>query len=681
MIQELISTSAPRCLNGNAGFGIVAQTEGMAPNVSLAVNALSGYTHVAPAGSTKNPVVYLHAVRRTGGMLRHIVSRIADCGNDYSGRTNRIAHHWIIEEEDVRNLPGGPAVLSAQNIFRQDWNEKPTTIPPQRISVPAVQPKKCVVWEQLTSDAGRGGQVAEHAEKGNPISIIFSSEHKGDLLRDLIGESLALLPRHVRWNITFSTYFLKSQETNQESIQIKCFLAGSEESRFARQSPNTLVIDLRQRADRVPQGKYVDMARGAVKPAAMAPLESHESVSAAVPIAVPVQSETYGLDDANSKVRRGSFRGIYYGRSGKISQSTRSSPDWRQIALLLLLLVVCAMIIGFAVIRITADRTETAKNAEDLQEKQPVADIQPTNNTTQEKPEAVPEPKTTNGTQTTVSSKSEAAAEKEEPAETPADNANAAQTQSSEVENNDRNPPASPTPISPEKWDELKKELPPLWKGLALSVKPNAEESLLLKTKILYECRDNVTLKLDSFVNLQEPVGGQQKLIVVEEKAHEITFRFKYADVKSANITGGEKPGEEIAKISLTEEGLQFQWTGTPPNDLNSKLFINRILLSQLQILIDQKPIAEIALWEPYNPDLLSSNPGVLYDNDSKFYEELFFQFEQNEKTETKYEILFYRTNNPLQKIDERFYLLHPDGSGKKLLLMEKPAVKNYNKL
>ena len=181
MIQELISTSAPRCLSGNAGYGIVAQTTGMAPNVSRAVDALSGYTHIAAPGSGKNPVIYLHAVRQTGGMLRHIVSRIDDCGNDYTGRSNRIAHHWIIEEGDVHKLKGGPAaVLTTPGIFEDKWDKKPELLPsrPQKLS-PAEKdvPKKiCKKWEELTGDAGWGGVVAECAEKGNPVSIIFSPQ-------------------------------------------------------------------------------------------------------------------------------------------------------------------------------------------------------------------------------------------------------------------------------------------------------------------------------------------------------------------------------------------------------------------------------------------------------------------------------------------------------------------------
>jgi len=277
-------------LNGNAGFGIVAQTSGTAQNVSLAVDVLSGYTHVAPPGNPSNPVIYLHAVRRTGGVQRHIISRVADCGNDYSGRSNRIAHHWVIEEGDVRTLPGGPGVLVAQNIFRSNWNEKPAELPQKQITAPDVSPKKCTAWERLVGDAGWGGIVAERAEKGDPINIVFPPGYSGDNLRALIGEALALLPPPMRWRVTFSTYFISSQEASGDKVQIKCFLAGTE----AVPMPNTLLIDLRQRLPAVSDGKYVALARGMVETPQKVPQQ--QQPKAAIPV---VPTEPYELQETS----------------------------------------------------------------------------------------------------------------------------------------------------------------------------------------------------------------------------------------------------------------------------------------------------------------------------------------------------------------------------------------------
>ena len=269
MIQEQISTSSPRCLNGNAGFGVVAQTSGMAPHLARDAGALSGYSHLFSAGDAKNPVAFLHAIRRTGGVDRHILSRVADCGNDYTGRSNRIGHHWIVEEDDIRSLPGGPAAITSQhNLFCTAWKEKSLELPRgKQLPNPQVNAGICRTWQQRLGDAGWGGVVAERIEKGDPISIIF--EPGMDVL-PLLAEVFTLLPPSVRWRTTFSTYYMKSQEPpNSPKIQIKCIVAGSDEMAFARLIPDTLLIDLRRLPKDQPSGKYVEFARTGVytKPA------------------------------------------------------------------------------------------------------------------------------------------------------------------------------------------------------------------------------------------------------------------------------------------------------------------------------------------------------------------------------------------------------------------------------
>ncbi|GHT21782.1 hypothetical protein FACS189419_03220 [Planctomycetales bacterium] len=261
MYQELISTSLPKNLSGNLGFGIVAQTAGMAPNVVNAVNALSGYQHLAEAGSAKNPPVFLHTVRTINAVRQHIISRITDAGNDYSGRTNRFAHHWVIEEPaDTAKLSCGPAPLfDVPNLFRTSYNEKPqelprgTQIPNQPVAV-----KECIAWKQAAGDAGWAGIVAENIEKGNPVSLLFAP---GLSMLPLLQEVFALLPAIVRWKTTFSTFYMKAQETATDKIQVKCFVKGTPETALAKMTPNTLLLDLTQPQGTAPAGKYVEAAR------------------------------------------------------------------------------------------------------------------------------------------------------------------------------------------------------------------------------------------------------------------------------------------------------------------------------------------------------------------------------------------------------------------------------------
>ena len=359
MIQELISTSSPRCLNGNAGFGIVAQTRGMAPNVCLVADSLSGYTHIAVPGSGRNPTVYLHALRRTGGATRHIVSRIADSGNDYSGRSNRIAHHLVIEEGYVRNLPGGPADLATQNIFRLNWNDNPGELPSRDLRFPDVPPKKCLHWEQITGDAGWGGIVAEHTEKGNPINIVFSPEqHKSEHLLALIGEALALLPLSVRWRVTFSTYYMKAQETSTDAIQIRCCLAGSEE----RQTSGTLVLDLRQRLGAAPVGIYVASARGAVKQPLETPPVVGQTHNVPSAVSVPVNLASGGL-----KPKKRGRIGLNY--SGDVTfETTEEQGWWKRSWWIVAALALCILLIvgGILIYQALNSKSQSEEQSEAL---------------------------------------------------------------------------------------------------------------------------------------------------------------------------------------------------------------------------------------------------------------------------------------------------------------------------
>ncbi len=97
MSQELLYTSAPRGLKpGSSGFCTVASTQGMAAPLASALESLSAYRHVFRPGDPqvhRNPIAYSHVRLNAGGRTYCVLSRVADYGQDYSGRTNKLAHH------------------------------------------------------------------------------------------------------------------------------------------------------------------------------------------------------------------------------------------------------------------------------------------------------------------------------------------------------------------------------------------------------------------------------------------------------------------------------------------------------------------------------------------------------------------------------------------------------------
>jgi len=254
MSHELFYTSAPKGLRpGSRGFCTVASTEGLPAHLAEQIESLSAYRPIFPpldARAKLNPIVYSH-LRITGGSKTyHVLSRIGPAGLDYSQRSNKFAHHVILEPGE---LPaGGPAWLLAQPGFLEDqWDGEVRylaagRIPPKGDTAPSV----CRHWRDLTGDAGWAGVLADAFEKDplRPIYLIFSP---GTDVLPLVVESLMLLPPPKRWLVTFSTYFTNLPQG------IPClwrFVAkGSPEAANASRLPGALVINLCD-----PLGKPVD---------------------------------------------------------------------------------------------------------------------------------------------------------------------------------------------------------------------------------------------------------------------------------------------------------------------------------------------------------------------------------------------------------------------------------------
>src|SRR5262245_2687943 len=124
MPQELIYTSAERGLKpGSRGFCTVMSTSGMAKNLADRLEALSGYRHVFSPNDPQahlNPVVCSHLRLVVGGAAYQILSRICAAGLDYTQRSNKFAHHLVLEANEL--VACGPAaLLAAQGFMESSW--------------------------------------------------------------------------------------------------------------------------------------------------------------------------------------------------------------------------------------------------------------------------------------------------------------------------------------------------------------------------------------------------------------------------------------------------------------------------------------------------------------------------------------------------------------------------------
>jgi hypothetical protein len=266
MTQELIYTSAPRGLKpGSRGFCTVVTTQGMASNLIDRLEALSGYRHVyggANGREVVDQVVSQHVRISMGGRQLHVLSRIHSAGVDYSQRSNKFAHHVVL---DSAELPAaGPAwLLQHPGFIEETWDEQPRLLPSGRPIPPGqVLPGICRAWASATGDAGWGGVLASTVAGDGRKSVTIVIRPGFDPL-PLVAESIALLPEHLRWGVSFSTFFTKLPPG------VDCIwrfvIQGSPEAAAAARGNQGLLINLCQPSPHATGSPFADAARsGAV---------------------------------------------------------------------------------------------------------------------------------------------------------------------------------------------------------------------------------------------------------------------------------------------------------------------------------------------------------------------------------------------------------------------------------
>jgi len=200
---------------------------------------------------------------------------------DYTQRTNKLAHHVALTENE--RTPGGPAAaLASPGFCVTRWESGPQVFPEGRLPTPAARPLEvCRAWREITGDAGWAGVLAEAANSRPPrtATIIFAP---GRETLSLVVEALALVPPQRRWEVTFSTYFTRLPAGLD--CHWRFVLAGSPEANAARANPHALVIDLTRSLGPASGGRLVEAARSGILPEADA---AHQVPAVAAAQSVP----------------------------------------------------------------------------------------------------------------------------------------------------------------------------------------------------------------------------------------------------------------------------------------------------------------------------------------------------------------------------------------------------------
>lgn len=207
MARTLIYTSARKLLAaGRTGFGTVARSRKISALAAGAIERLSQFDR--KRGSDTSRVIYAHRRTNVGNTSIHVLSAIRDAGADYTGRTNHIAHHLLIDPSEARNLAEKgitPADILANYEWLQSWNEAPRYYENEDdvdlLSLMSGRSGRArEQWKRLTGNAVHARLVASKQAPKSAVLVLPDAEAP----LPLMAEALYELDGH-SWDITFTT--------------------------------------------------------------------------------------------------------------------------------------------------------------------------------------------------------------------------------------------------------------------------------------------------------------------------------------------------------------------------------------------------------------------------------------------------------------------------------------------
>ncbi|MDR2763055.1 MAG: hypothetical protein LBB88_10660 [Planctomycetaceae bacterium] len=146
-----------------------------------------------------------------------ILSHIIPVGKDNANRPgNFLAHHLVIEKDELLSSCGGPAWLLKKRAFCQQWE---TGKSKEQYKKTVIQPNDYLkidpahTWRDLLYDNWQSQLQSVIETIGDPKKkciILFDKEkHSSELILDLFYEALSWVEPEKRWNVTFSSYAIE----------------------------------------------------------------------------------------------------------------------------------------------------------------------------------------------------------------------------------------------------------------------------------------------------------------------------------------------------------------------------------------------------------------------------------------------------------------------------------------
>jgi len=273
MAKEWIYTSTPRGLEGKEGFGTVAATQGMSPQMFNSLEGFIAYKPESQPNAAPNPPSIFYYSYSDGRSRYGLFARVSACEQDYTRRTNKIAHVILVSDEEKARLSSGPSVLlRAPQLFRTEWKGEPQWLTERVLDYPAIATAPANAWKQATGDAGWAAWLAERylADPAKPCFILFDP-HRHQNIHELVAETLMLLPVNKRWEVTWNTCLTEPLPPRTSCNWRFCVSDDATLRRIGYNPNNAYVLDLVKNLEPAGDSQLSQCARSGRDPYPAAP--------------------------------------------------------------------------------------------------------------------------------------------------------------------------------------------------------------------------------------------------------------------------------------------------------------------------------------------------------------------------------------------------------------------------
>jgi len=206
MARQLVFTSAPQGLTpGRTGYCTVARHRDLRERLVPVLESLSQY----PSDWQPSPTIYTFRQLELAGARFPVLTRIVEAGHDYTHRSNFLAHHLILDPEEMTGAPSPAEIFLRWPGWLNRWDGPARWLDETDLVNLAALPSApnpalpARTWGLLAGDAGRAALLTGGQQSATRLLRVNTGQESEIIY--LFRESSALLPTVECWRTEFTT--------------------------------------------------------------------------------------------------------------------------------------------------------------------------------------------------------------------------------------------------------------------------------------------------------------------------------------------------------------------------------------------------------------------------------------------------------------------------------------------